>query len=175
MRKVPTRRVFVMANRRAPEHRLPDCREDGSSMLHAEKIPGDLTKELAGWKSPPFCRVRRLRCLGASKLERPYQKMRSIVKRENRQYSEVELRRFLASADYLDLAEVFRQTVRDHRYFSFLREKFRRDVAPCKLHSLICKSGGGLWWRPTRQGIAGRKLIKTMGPGAEPNTASLPA
>jgi hypothetical protein len=32
----------------------------------------------------------------------------------------------------------------------------------------------GRLWGPTRQGIAGRKLIKTMGPEAEPNTASLP-
>jgi len=28
-------------------------------------------------------------------------------------------------------------------------------------------SGGGLWWRPTRQGIAGSKLINTIRPGAE--------
>ena len=34
------------------------------------------------------------------------------------------------------------------------------------------RSGGGLWWRPTRQGIAGRRLIKTMGLGAKPETAS---
>jgi hypothetical protein len=33
---------------------------------------------------------------------------------------------------------------------------------------------GGLWWRRTRQGLAGRKLIKTMGPGggAENSLAS---
>ena len=30
------------------------------------------------------------------------------------------------------------------------------------------QSGGGLWWRPTRRGIAGCRLIKTMGPGAKP-------
>src|SRR5260370_34545338 len=34
------------------------------------------------------------------------------------------------------------------------------------------QSGGGLWWRPTRQGITGRRLIKTMGLGAQPTTAS---
>src|SRR5271165_947826 len=34
------------------------------------------------------------------------------------------------------------------------------------------QSGGGLWWRPTRRGIAGRRLIKTMGLGAKPTMAS---
>src|SRR5215510_473922 len=28
------------------------------------------------------------------------------------------------------------------------------------------RSGGGLWWRPTRQGITSRRLIETMGAGA---------
>src|SRR6266436_9587044 len=30
---------------------------------------------------------------------------------------------------------------------------------------LSWRSGGGLWWRPTRRGIASRKLIETMGGG----------
>src|ERR1035441_3221106 len=37
------------------------------------------------------------------------------------------------------------------------------------------QSGGGQWWRPTRRGIAGRRLIKTMGLGAKPTTALPPA
>jgi NAD-dependent SIR2 family protein deacetylase len=64
-------------------------------------------------------------------------RMKAIIKRENRTYSPSELQRFLSTADYLDVAEVFRQTVHDHRYFSFLREQFRKDVPPCELHTLI--------------------------------------
>ena len=101
------------------------------------KIPEDLVNSL---------RARRVRLFVGSGVSAAagllgwndlIRRMRSIIKKENRTYSPSELQRFLSSADYLDVAEVFRQTVRDHRYFSFLREQFRRDVPPCELHALI--------------------------------------
>lgn len=60
--------------------------------------------------------------------------MKKVIRNESTKYSPKDLEEFLAQADHLEVAEVFRQTVRDHRYFSFLRTHFRCDVTPSQLH-----------------------------------------
>lgn len=101
------------------------------------KVPEDLANSLRGGKVRLFVGSGVSAAAGLLGWNGLIRKMRATIEKENRSYPPAEIQRFLSSADYLDVAEVFRQTVRDHRYFSFLREQFRRDVPPCKLHTLI--------------------------------------
>ena len=63
--------------------------------------------------------------------------MRKTIRRENRSFSASELDTFLATADHLDTAEVFRDTVGSHAYYRFLRSRFRCAVPPSPLHRAI--------------------------------------
>ncbi len=103
------------------------------------KIPEDLAKSLRSGNVRLFIGSGVSAAAGMLGWNDLIRSMQATIKKENRTYESSELKRFLATADYLDIAEVFRQTVRDHRYFSFLRDEFRKDVAPCKLHTLISR------------------------------------
>jgi hypothetical protein len=101
------------------------------------KLPEDLVKSLRAGNVRLFVGSGVSAAAGLLGWNDLISRMRAIIKKENRTYPPLELQRFLTTADYLDIAEVFRQTVRDYRYFAFLRDQFRRDVPPCKLHTLI--------------------------------------
>jgi hypothetical protein len=63
--------------------------------------------------------------------------MKEVIRRENSTFSRNDLEAFLTEADHLDIADVFRSTVQNHRYFSFLRSHYRRQVRPSQLHRAI--------------------------------------
>lgn len=63
--------------------------------------------------------------------------MKDIIRNEDTHFPPTELNLFLNSADHLDIADVFRTTVKDHRYFSFLRSYYRRDVRLSPLHRAL--------------------------------------
>jgi hypothetical protein len=65
--------------------------------------------------------------------------MTNRLKTDNTLHSAADLDEFVKRADYLDIAELFRETVGPHAYFSFLRERYRRDVRPSSLLRAIAK------------------------------------
>ncbi len=65
--------------------------------------------------------------------------MKQMIRKECTSYPQNDLEEFLENSDFLDIAELFRQTVKDHRYFSFLRSRYRRDVKPSCLHRELSK------------------------------------
>jgi hypothetical protein len=65
--------------------------------------------------------------------------MREAIRRENRRFNHDELEEFLASADHLDIADVFKDVVKDHRYYRFLREHYRRAAPISEVHRLLAK------------------------------------
>lgn len=65
--------------------------------------------------------------------------MTKAVARENKQFAPDDLQAFLEQANHLDIAELFRDTVKDSAYFRFLRKRFRKDVPLSRLHRSIVK------------------------------------
>lgn len=65
------------------------------------------------------------------------QEMKEVIRKENTKFSSADLDEFLKKADHLDVADVFRDTVKDHRYYSFLREHYRRPVIISTLHRAL--------------------------------------
>ncbi len=65
--------------------------------------------------------------------------MKDVIRRENTTFARQELESFLAAADHLDVADVFRDTVKEHRYFRFLRSHFRRPVGLSSLHRTLTR------------------------------------
>jgi hypothetical protein len=65
--------------------------------------------------------------------------MTAAIRKENMTHSAKDLEEFLARAEYIDLAELFRATVGQNAYFRFLRERYRRDVPPSALLKSIAK------------------------------------
>lgn len=65
--------------------------------------------------------------------------MKTIISREDNRFPKSELVDFLASADHLDIAEHFRNTVGEHRYYSILRQKYRLNVKLSSLHNALSK------------------------------------
>jgi hypothetical protein len=67
------------------------------------------------------------------------EEMTGVIRKENVVYAPGDLEDFLAHADYLDIAEVFRETVGPNTYFRFLRENYRRDVPLSALLKALAK------------------------------------
>lgn len=67
------------------------------------------------------------------------EEMKTIIRSENTTFSPIDLDTFLRDADHLDVADVFRTTVQDHRYFSFLRAQYRKSVRLSRLHRTLTK------------------------------------
>lgn len=65
--------------------------------------------------------------------------MADSIKKENTTHSAKVLDEFLGRADYLDIAEFFRETVGRNAYFRFLRERYRREASLSPLHRAIAK------------------------------------
>jgi len=65
--------------------------------------------------------------------------MIAVIKAENHVFSPRDLDGFLARADHLDIAELFRQTVGPSAYYLFLRDRYRRPVRPSALHKAIAR------------------------------------
>jgi hypothetical protein len=65
--------------------------------------------------------------------------MANGIKKENTAHSAKELDEFLSRADYIDIAELFRETVGLSAYLRFLRERYRRDAPVSPLLKAIAK------------------------------------
>ena len=65
------------------------------------------------------------------------QEMCKIIRAESTQFTASELDKFLNESDNLDIADYFRQTVKEYRYYRFLRRYFRTDARLTRLHKVI--------------------------------------
>jgi NAD-dependent SIR2 family protein deacetylase len=65
--------------------------------------------------------------------------MTDIIGKEDTTHTRQEIDDYLRDADYLDVAELFRQVVGPNAYFRFLRERYRREVQPSRLLKAIAK------------------------------------
>jgi hypothetical protein len=65
--------------------------------------------------------------------------MADVIRNENTDHSTEDLDDFLARSTYMDIADVFRDTVGCSAYFRFLRERYRRDVPLSPLLKAIAK------------------------------------
>lgn len=69
--------------------------------------------------------------------------MKDALKKEYTEHPAKDLDEFLAGADFLDIAELFRETVGPNAYFRFLRERYRREVLLSPLHRAIAQMAVG--------------------------------
>lgn len=65
--------------------------------------------------------------------------MKRTIRDENNNFPANDLDTFLNTGDHLDIAEIFRNTVGEHRYYSFLRQKYRQSVTLSPLHHALGK------------------------------------
>ena len=65
--------------------------------------------------------------------------MKDIIRDENSIYNGDDLESFLSSDDHLDIADLFKETLKDVAYYRFLRKHFRRQVKLSALHKAIAK------------------------------------
>ncbi len=100
-------------------------------------IPGDLIDSLIQGRVHLFVGSGASAAADLTGWDALIEEMKIIIRKENRDFSSADLEAFLQKEDPLDIADVFRNTVKDHRYFSFLREHYRRPVSLSRLHRAI--------------------------------------
>lgn len=102
-------------------------------------IPGDLAKSLASARVRLFVGSGVSSAASLTSWDKLITEMKIVIETESNTYSNEDLESFFAKSDHLEIADVFKATVQDHRYYSFLRSHYRRDVPLSKLHRAISR------------------------------------
>lgn len=105
----------------------------------AKRFPADLISSLASNRLRLFVGSGPACAAGLPSWDGLVHDMAEAVRRENNRFSVKDLEAFLEKADQLDTAELFRETVGEHAYFRFLRERYRQDVRPSSAHRAIAR------------------------------------
>jgi hypothetical protein len=106
-------------------------------------IPHDLVDGLRRGRAHLFVGSGASSAAGLTSWDNLISEMKTTIRKENTSFPLPDLDAFLNTADHLDIADLFRQTVQDHRYFAFLRSHYRRDVRPSRLHRAVAALGVG--------------------------------
>jgi hypothetical protein len=91
-------------------------------------LPGDLIASLRNREVQLFVGSGVSAGAGLLGWDELIQHMKQTIKAESKAFTSVEIDNFFKSADHLNVAELFKQTVGSHAYFRFLRSAYRRDV-----------------------------------------------
>jgi NAD-dependent SIR2 family protein deacetylase len=102
-------------------------------------IPGDLMNSFRTSRVHLFVGSGISAAAGMQTWDALIDEMKQVIRDENNNFPAQELEDFLNSADHLDIAEVFRDTVKEHRYYSLLRQKYRQSGRLSPLHHVLSK------------------------------------